>query len=235
MYHALWADFYLSSALPALEATFFSQLEPGSKVLDVCCGSGHVTKELIKRGFAVTGVDASANMLAIAQRELPAGTWLVRDARDLGFHQQFPAALSTFDSLNHLLSTDDLRKVFESVRQALQPGGRFVFDMNLDEAYRSGPQHWVVEVKDSSISLIRGSYDPETRMVETELIWFLREEGGELWRQQRSVIKQRSYSQHEILVALSQAGFHDIEARPAEEAGMTDGLGIGRLFVSALA
>ncbi len=235
MYHALWNDWYLSSAIPALEKMFFSRVPSGSRVLDVCCGCGHVTKELVRREYQVTGVDASAGLIGIAKREMPEVDWRVQDARDMDVPQDYAGAISTFDSLNHLPSPEDLARVFVSVKKALRPGGRFSFDMNLDEAYRAGTQQWVVEVHDATASLIRGNYDAETKKVDTELIWFVREKTGDLWKQYRSVIRQRSYTQTEILTALSEAGFTDIEALPGEEAGMTDGLGIGRLFVSAVA
>src|SRR5947208_12874629 len=41
MYHALWADWYLPAAVPALEKLFFSKVPAGPRVLDVCCGPGH--------------------------------------------------------------------------------------------------------------------------------------------------------------------------------------------------
>ena len=59
MYHALWATSYLPAAEPALEKLFFARLVPPAHVLDVCCGSGHVTSTLVKRGYRVTGVDVS--------------------------------------------------------------------------------------------------------------------------------------------------------------------------------
>lgn len=235
MYYTLWNDWYLSSALPALDSMFFSRIAPGSSVLDVCCGCGHVTKEVVRRGFRVTGVDASSGLLAIARRELPDVDWRMEDVRHMNLEQRYAGALCTFDSLNHLLSLEDLESAFASVHRSLVPGGQFSFDMNLDEAYRTGPQHWVVENKETTVSLIRGNYDADTKYVTTDLTWFVREPEGDLWRRYHSVIRQRSYSQNEILNAITGAGFSDIEAIPAEEAGMKDGLGIGRLFVSARA
>lgn len=44
----------------------------GAEVLDVGCGTGGVTRHLLKRGCAVTGVDRSAQMLAVAERKLTA-------------------------------------------------------------------------------------------------------------------------------------------------------------------
>ena len=192
-----------------------------------------MTKELVRRGYRVTGVDASAGLIAIAKREMPEVDWRVQDVRQLGIQGGYEAALCTFDSLNHLTNPADLTLAFQSIRAALEPGGRFCFDMNLDEAYQMDKQQWVVEVHDARVSMIRGTYDGETSLVETELLWFLREPDSDLWRQQRSRVQQRSYRQEEILQALSEAGFRKLEAIAGEDAGVTNGMGIGRLFVTA--
>jgi SAM-dependent methyltransferase len=236
MYHKLWADWYLPAARPALERLFFSSVPPGAKVLDVCCGSGHVTRELIWRGYAVTGVDASAELIAIARRDFPAVDWRVQDARHLDVGQsRYAAALSTFDSLNHLANIDDLASVFESVRRALAPGGLFVFDMNLEEAFLSDHRRWTAEVKPEYVSLVRGSYDDVTKIARTELIWFVPAGPPDTWRQHRSVVEQRSFSKGEITARLDKAGFRRVEITTASDAGMGADLGYGRIFVSARA
>src|SRR5947199_7654567 len=129
MYHTLWADWYLPAALPALERLFFQEVPIGAKVVDVCCGSGHVTGELIRRGYQVTGIDGSAGLIEIARREWPEVDWRVQDVRRIMVEKRaYTGALSTFDSLNHLSSVGDLVEVFDGVRSALEPGGLFVFD-----------------------------------------------------------------------------------------------------------
>src|SRR5690242_16954112 len=110
MYHRLWADWYLPAALPALERLFFSQVAPPARVLDLCCGSGHVTKELVRRGYRVTGVDNSAELIELARRALPQVDFRVQDATALALEADYDAAISTFDSLNHILEIEQLKR-----------------------------------------------------------------------------------------------------------------------------
>ena len=234
MYHALWADWYLTAARPALQRLLFSVIPTGSKVLDLCCGSGHVTKELVTRGYTVTGIDNSAELIALAQRDLPGIAFYVQDARKLRLPEKQDAAVSTFDSLNHLLTLADLQSVFKRTAAALKPGGLFVFDMNLEEAYTADLREWSVDVKDGSVGLVRGRFDPREKRASTELIWFIRnEKDSACWRQHRSTVIQQCYSQTDILTALRQAGFRRLEALTAERAGVIAELGYGRNFFTA--
>jgi len=235
MYHANWADWYLPAAMPALERLFFGRLAAGSRVLDVCCGSAHVTKELARRGYVVTGIDSSAALIEIARRDLPGIDFRVADVRNLRLEERYDAALSTFDSLNHLMTLEDLRAAFTSVHAALKPGGLFVFDMNLEDAYLLDLRQWTVSIKEDEVGLVRGLYDTATKKASTELIWFVRSRGSECWRQHRSVVDQRCYSETEILSALAEAGFTGAKPVEARNAGMDADLGMGRMFISARA
>jgi SAM-dependent methyltransferase len=233
MYHALWADWYLPAALPALEKLFFARVPAGASVLDVCCGSGHVTKELVCRGYQVTGIDSSAELIALARSDLPDIDFRIQDARKIQLEKRYDAALSTFDSLNHLLTAADLQDAFAGVHGALALGGIFVFDMNLEEAYSLDLQEWTVDLAPERIGLVRGTYDVGTKKASTELICFIKAGEGNLWRQSRSVVEQRCYPQAEILLALNRSGFQRVESVTARAAGVTAGLGFGRVFFTA--
>lgn len=234
MYHRLWADWYLPAARPALERLFFSQIPSAASVLDLCCGSGHVTKELVARGYEVTGVDASANLIEQARRDLPDVDFHVQDAQELCLKMRFDAVLSTFDSLNHILTLAGLRSVFNGVRAVLRPSGLFVFDMNLEEAYSADLHQWSVTRDDANVTLLRGTFDETTQTGATELIWFVKDPGsGDTWRQRRSVVEERCYALADILVALDEAGFSSVQNVSAVDAGMTSQLGFGRCFFSA--
>ena len=234
LYDRNWKDWYLPEALPALQKLFFDVVPAGARVLDVCCGSGHVTRELIARGYRVTGIDESEQLVRLAKAKLREGQFVVQDVRALGLRPVFDAAISTFDALNHLLTTADLRASFEAVRGALKPGAPFVFDLNGQAAYRIDTTRWQPTVDTDSVSLVRGTYDPVTKVGATELVWF-RRRGGELWARHASTVRERSYEPHEVLELLAEAGFRRVEPTPAGAAGAYGEIELGRTFFSAWA
>jgi len=233
MYHALWASSYLPAAQPALANLFFAKIQPHARVLDVCCGSGHVTCELLRQGYRVTGVDNSAALLEIAQQTLPAAQLVLQDVRHLTLPGPYDAAISTFDSLNHMLSLEDLHAVFSGVYSALITGGLFLFDMNLEEAYAQDLHQWLVNIHHDSVGLARGLYDTVTHTAHTELIWFTLKGPGNCWQRRQSVVEERCYEKHDIIHALQFAGFRGIEVHPAVEICTDKDFGQGRYFFSA--
>lgn len=232
-YQKGWANWYLPSVLPVLESLFFPTLPPGAAVLDVCCGCGHITEELTQRGYNLTGLDSSRELIARAAKLLPDSQFVVADVRDFVLNKRFDGALSTFDSLNHLLSYGDLRNAFRSVKGVLKPGAPFFFDMNLEEAYSLDLGNWSRHSEENEIGFVRGIYNPSTQRRKTEVICFFREPQSLLWRRVDSVIEEQCYSVEEIRGALGEAGFGKTEMYTAAEAGVTDELGFGRVYVRA--
>ncbi len=95
---------------------------PGDTVLDVATGTGAVALELIHRKrCAVTGLDQSPEMLAVARRRLPAEVTLVEgDAGDL------PFADASFDGLTFtylLRYVDDPGATLRELARVVRPGG----------------------------------------------------------------------------------------------------------------
>jgi SAM-dependent methyltransferase len=234
LYHQNWDDWYLPQACVALDRLLFSQLKPRASILDVCCGSGHVTRELVARGYRVMGIDASGELIVLAERDLPAARFVVADVRLFQLAEQFEAAVSTFDSLNHIMELADLQASFRNVHQALRPGALFVFDMNSEDAYRLDWQDWNTTVAPDSVSLVRERFDRVTQRATTEIVWFRQLADGQ-WERRDSVVPQRCYREDEILAALERAGFRDVSRCSANEAGVTGEIGHGRLFWSATA
>lgn len=119
-------DFYLGAA-----RRFGWQ---GQQILDLACGTGTITLELLKRGFTVTGVDQSQEMLAMADEKIFAAGYqpdlINQNMMKLNLSQQYELVISAFDSLNYLLSERDLERTFSRVQQSLSLGGMFLFDLH---------------------------------------------------------------------------------------------------------
>lgn len=94
--------------------------KPGERVLDVGCGDGVLTKQLMERGCDVIGVDASPAMVEAAK--LCGVNAQTMDGHRLPFNEEFDAVFSNA-ALHWMVKPDE---ALHSVRRALRPGGRFV-------------------------------------------------------------------------------------------------------------
>ena len=118
------AEFYVRCAS--------QQLPPGGRILELGTGTGRVAEHFLRAGYNVTGVDASAEMLVHAARNLEAYArqfdWARADIRELHLGQQYKLAVAPYGMMAHLLTDDDRRAAFRRVYEHLEPGGMLVFD-----------------------------------------------------------------------------------------------------------
>ncbi|MFP3879354.1 MAG: class I SAM-dependent methyltransferase [Dehalococcoidia bacterium] len=112
------------------------ELKVGDSVLDVGCGTGRHSIELAKRGYSVTGLDLSAEMLAEAATKAEAENvkveWVRSDATQFAFPAKFDAAICLCEGALGLLSqTDDPISqplaILRNVSRSLKPGAKAVF------------------------------------------------------------------------------------------------------------
>jgi len=96
----------------------------GQRVLDVCCGTGNLTAMLVAAGSRVVGVDSSPTMLSHARRKNIATEFKLMDATQLPFHHEFDAAVISIAL--HEMQPQVREEVWESMREAVLPGGRLI-------------------------------------------------------------------------------------------------------------
>ncbi len=97
-------------------------VQPGERVLDLGCGTGHLTARIAAAGAEVVGIDSSAAMVEQARRSYPDLRFEVADARDFSFAEPFDAVFS--NAVLHWITEPE--RVVACVRRALRPSGRFV-------------------------------------------------------------------------------------------------------------
>jgi SAM-dependent methyltransferase len=126
-------ELWLGNLVPALER---DGLRKGS-LLDVCCGTGKSFLPMLARGWTVTGVDISEQMLERARAKAPTEVDLhCLDARRLPVLGSFDLAWALDDALNYLDSAEELHRALAGVRSNLGAGGLCVFDLNTITSYR---------------------------------------------------------------------------------------------------
>jgi ubiquinone/menaquinone biosynthesis C-methylase UbiE len=188
-----------------------------SKVLDLACGTGNVTLELARRGYWTTGIDNSAAMIRQAQgKARPGVRFLIQDARRLELPESYDGCVCLFDSLNYLLTPEELSSAFAGVYRHLQPQGLFVFDVNTIRALERGMFTQEGTGADPSLSYTwRSEYDPETRLCRIAMHFQVQTPTGT--REFHETHVQRGYPLEEIRGLLDAAGF--------EVPGIYQGLG----------
>src|SRR5215213_8076416 len=95
----------------------------GRRLLDAACGTGSSCLPFVERGFDVTGCDLSPAMLAQARRKASGLTLVEADIRSLAALGEFDLVTCFDDSLNHLLTEDELAGALASLAAQLTPRG----------------------------------------------------------------------------------------------------------------
>jgi trans-aconitate 2-methyltransferase len=107
-----------------LAADLIELLAPraGERIVDLGCGTGHLTAQIAERGAEVMGVDASAEMVRQARENYPGIDFRVGDARTFSVDEPVDAVFS--NATLHWVK--DAAAAAGRIVLALRPGGRFV-------------------------------------------------------------------------------------------------------------
>ena len=109
-------------------------------LLDLACGTGTVSLKLSEMGYDVIGVDASEEMLSVAQeKKIESGAdviFLCQRMEELDLFGTINACVSTLDSINHITDEKTVREIFRRVSLFMEDKGIFVFDVNTPYKHR---------------------------------------------------------------------------------------------------
>lgn len=102
-------------------------------ILDMGCGTGGHACLLAEKGYNVTGIDRSEDMLSIAKEKakktkIPVD-FIKADIRDFNLNKKFDIIISMFAVMGYQTSNHDFEVALSSVRRHLGSGGLFVFDV----------------------------------------------------------------------------------------------------------
>ena len=110
-------------------------------LLDLACGTGSLSMLLGEKGYEVIGVDASEEMLSVAQEkryESEADViFLCQKMEELDLFGTINAAVCTLDSINHVTDEEKVREIIRRVSLFMEDKGIFLFDVNTPYKHRA--------------------------------------------------------------------------------------------------
>ena len=189
-------------------------------LLELGCGTGTLTELLSEKGYDMIGVDSSQEMLNIAmEKKAQSGhdiLYLQQDMREFELYGTVAAAVSVCDSLNYLLTEEDLLATFRLVNNYLDPSGLFLFDFNTVHKYRDVIGDTTIAENREECSFIWDNYyHDEEEINEYELTFFVRDGRNReenRYRKFEETHYQRGYTLPQMKSLAEQAGLKFVSA-----------------------
>lgn len=197
-------------------ADFYEQIfdEYGVKpnsLIDLACGTGTLTEILCRRGYDMTAVDASAEMLSVAMEKF----WdlenrplvLCQKLEELDLYGTVDAACCSLDAINYI-APEILPQVFDRVRLFLEPGGVFIFDINSPNKLKSLDGQMFIDESDDDFCVWRAVIDVEINACVYGVDLFQKK--GKLWKRSREEHIEYIHGTEDIVSMLKNSGMTDI-------------------------
>jgi len=217
-----FADFY--------ESLFRKNGGEFTMLLDLCCGTGTLTRLMAERGYEMIASDASEEMLMQA-REKSEGLsvpplFLCQDASELDLYGTVDAAYCSLDGMNYLPS-EDLPEVFRRLHLFVRPGGLLIFDIRSAESFAELDGQVFVDENEEVLCLWRSDFEEETQTMYYEMDLFSQQ--GSLWRRDHEEHIEYAHKVKELFELLEKSGFKYAEC-------ISDGpqAAEGRLFITSI-
>lgn len=203
MYDALMDDVDYEAWADYIDRMLQKHGGPGKRLLDLGCGTGCISIPLAQRGYQVTGVDISEEMLAAAREKSRALQldidWRKQDLTSLqlfdeaGNEMVFDAAIATFDVFNHLTEPEDLQMLFHTLNPLLTDEGVLLFDVQTPYKLREYLGNHIFTLHRDDVEYMwENHFDEETQICTMNITFFLRQANG-LYRRETMIQEERVY------------------------------------------
>ena len=189
-------------------------------LLDLGCGTGTLTEMLAERGYDMIGVDYSQEMLDIAmEKKAESGheiLYLLQDMREFELYGTVAGIVCVCDSINYLLTEEDVLTTLKLANNYLDPKGLMIFDFNTVHKYRDViGDTTIAENRDDCSFIWDNFYHEEEGINEYEVTFFLKSEekdGEPLFRRFEETHYQRGYTLEQMVSLVEKAGLRFLSA-----------------------
>ncbi len=186
----------------------------GNTVLNLGCGSGRHDRYLAEKGYKITGVDFSEEMLTLARNEASENGFLdyvKGDVRSVRLGKTFDIVLSLFHVMSYQVSDEDILASFATASAHVKPGGVFIFDCWYGPGVLTDrPAVRIKEQEDENLAITRIAHPvmrPNVNVVDVEYLIFVKEKPQGYINEIRETHRMRYLFQPEVRRLLSDNGF----------------------------
>lgn len=179
-------------------------------ICELACGTGSMTVRLEKRGYRMTGVDISADMVAEARRKTRHAEYVVENMARFTPSEKYDAYICMIDGLNYLIAPGLLLRTFKNVKEHLKSGGVFMFDVSSRHKLRDiiGDETFIHSEQDVFYSW-QNRYIEKYNLSDMLLNFFVLR--GTRYERFEERHLQRGHSVAELRKLLADAGFEKTE------------------------
>lgn len=194
-----WADY--------IEKIFQEYEVKPSLIADLGCGTGNFCVEMDKKGYEMIGIDSSLDMLNCAKKKSEGRNilYLNQDMTDFELYGTVDAIVSLMDSINYLTYIKDIKKLLKLVKNYLNPGGLFIFDINTPYKFKNILKDNVFyDVSDEITYVWQNNFDSKRKICEFDITFFVKE--GQYYNRYDEVHYERCYEIEELKKVIVSSG-----------------------------
>lgn len=208
-YDALTSDVNYKCMAKYLLSLFRKHDKKPTLLLDMACGTGNLSFLLAKEGISVIGVDASEEMLSVAnEKKVQSDSdvmFICQKAEELDLYGTVDGAICCLDSLNHITDYKTFSKALKKIALFLEKDRLFIFDLNTEHKHQSvlSDNTFVKEI-DNIYCVWQNTYKPKKKLTEISLDIF--EKTGNSYNRFTEQFCERAYTADEVEKSLLAAG-----------------------------
>jgi len=181
------------------------------KILEIGCGTGNYLKAFLNKGYDISGVDISKEMLEVARKKCNCELYQ-GDMRDFKIEKKFDVILIMFDVLSYVNENEGIVKTLQNVREHLNENGKLIFLVWNGLAVLSDPRgEGIREIEKENVKVIR-KFTPvlkaNKQVVEAHFkYWLIDKESNKIIQETEEIHPMRIFFPQEIKYFLETNGF----------------------------
>ena len=215
VYDEFMTDMPVDAWIAFIERLWAKNSRAPDLVLDIGCGTGAVAIPLAKKGYNVIGIDMSGDMLSAARQKADDLNldilFLNQDMRAFELYGTVDSAICVCDTVNYLVSSEELSRFFNLVYNYLNNGGLFIFDISTEYKFAEVlADNTFCDLSENAAYIWENTYRPDKRVNEYLVTFFIEGVNGKYDRFEE-LHELRAFRVEEIISSLGSSGFADIK------------------------